>query len=156
MIRCILRFAQDCLDLLLAHQEELFSHLRQRWSDLFEARYEVLLYDLTSTYFECDVPDDANDPRRFGYRRDRRGDCVRVVVALVVTLEGLPLAYAMWPGNTADKTTLRAMLETIPRRYGQAERIGVIDRGFPRQRCWRSCGRANRACSTWWARRRGG
>jgi hypothetical protein len=117
--------------LLLAHKEELFAHLRQRWSDLFGARYEVLLYDLTSTYFECDVPDDESDPRRFGYSRDRRGDCVQVVVALVVTPEGLPLAYEMLPGNTADKTTLRTMLETIQRRYGKAERIWVMDRGIP-------------------------
>jgi hypothetical protein len=120
-----------CLDLLLAHKEELFSHLRQRWSDLFGARYEVLLYDLTSTYFECDAPADENDPRRFGYSRDRRGDCVQVVVALVVTPEGLPLAYEMLPGNTADKTTLRAMLERIQQRHGKAERIWVMDRGIP-------------------------
>jgi hypothetical protein len=120
-----------CLDLLLAHKEGLFAHLRQRWSDLFGARYEVLLYDLTSTYFECDVPEVASDPRRFGYSRDRRGDCVQVVVALVVTPEGLPLAYEMLPGNTADKTTLRAMLVLIQQRYGKAERIWVMDRGIP-------------------------
>ena len=120
-----------CLDLLVAHKEELFAHLRQRWSDLFGARYEVLLYDLTSTYFECDAPGDENDPRRFGYSRDRRGDCVQVVVALVVTPEGLPLAYEMMPGNTADKTTLRAMVELIGQRYGKAERIWVMDRGIP-------------------------
>jgi transposase len=120
-----------CHDLLLAHKEELFGHLRQRWSDLFGARYEVLLYDLTSTYFECDVPESENDPRRFGYSRDRRGDCVQVVVALVVTPEGLPLAYEMLPGNTADKTTLRGMLATIRRRFGAAERIWVMDRGIP-------------------------
>ncbi len=120
-----------CLDLILPHKEELFGHLRQRWSDLFGARYEVLLYDLTSTYFECDVPPDASDPRRFGYSRDKRGDCVQVVVALVVTPEGLPLAYEMFPGNTADKTTLRGMLATIRRRYGAAERIWVMDRGIP-------------------------
>jgi len=120
-----------CLDLLLPHKEQLFSHLRQRWSDLFGARYEILLYDLTSTYFECDVPQDATDPRRFGYSRDKRGDCVQVVVALVVTPEGLPLAYEMFPGNTADKTTLHGMLETIRRRYGTAERIWVMDRGIP-------------------------
>lgn len=83
-----------CHDLLLAHKEELFGHLRQRWSDLFGARYEVLLYDLTSTYFECDVPADESDPRRFGYSHEGSGDCVQVVVALVVTPEGLPLAYA--------------------------------------------------------------
>lgn len=130
------RAAQDdtlyrCHDLLLPLKEELFGHLRQRWSDLFGARYEVVLYDLTSTYFECAVPADEADPRRFGYSRDKRGDCVQVVLALVVTPEGLPLAYEMFPGNTADKTTLRGMLATIRRRYGAAERIWVMDRGIP-------------------------
>lgn len=120
-----------CLDLLLEHKEALFAHLRQRWSDMFGARYEILLYDLTSTYFECDVPKDESDPRRFGYSRDRRSDCVQVVIALVVTPEGLPLAYEMLPGNTADKTTLLAMLELVQKRHGQAERIWVMDRGVP-------------------------
>ena len=120
-----------CLDLLLPQKEELFQHLKKRWSDLFGARFEVLLYDLTSTYFECDVPSEESDPRRFGYNRYRRGDCVQVVVALVVTPEGLPLAYEMFPGNTADKTTLRGMIETIRSRYGSAERIWVMDRGIP-------------------------
>src|SRR5690606_8896474 len=119
------------LDLLLEHKEALFAHLRQRWSDLFSARYEILLYDLTSTYFECDVPEGETDPRRFGYSRDRRSDCVQVVIALVVTPEGLPLAYEMLPGNTSDKTTLREMLATIRRRFGAAERIWVMDRGIP-------------------------
>ncbi len=130
------RSAQDdtlyrCHDLLLAHKEALFAHLRERWSDLFGARYEVLLYDLTSTYFECDAPDDPDDPRRFGYSRDRRSDCVQVIIALVVTPEGLPLAYEMMPGNTADKTTLRDMLALVQKRHGQAERIWVMDRGIP-------------------------
>jgi hypothetical protein len=120
-----------CLDRLLAHKEELFGHLQQQWRDLFGARYEVLLYDLTSTYFECAVPQAEQDPRRFGHSRDRRRDCVQVIVALVVTPEGLPLAYEMLPGNTADKTTLRAMLELIQRRYGPAARIWVMDRGIP-------------------------
>ena len=120
-----------CHDLLLPLKEELFAHLHRRWSDLFGARYEVLLYDLTSTYFECEVPTDEDDPRRFGYSRDKRSDCVQVVVALVVTPEGLPLAYEMFPGNTADKTTLRGMLATIRRRYGEAERIWIMDRGIP-------------------------
>ncbi len=130
------RAAQDdtlyrCHDHVLPLKEELFGHLRQRWSDLFGAKFDVLLYDLTSTYFECDVPEDENDPRRFGYSRDKRGDCVQVVVALVVTPEGLPLAYEMLPGNTADKTTLRAMLAKIRARFGAAERIWVMDRGVP-------------------------
>jgi transposase len=119
------------LDGLLEHKDALFAHLRRRWSDLFGAKFEVLLYDLTSTYFECDVPENETDPRRFGYSRDRRSDCVQVIVALVVTPEGLPLAYEMFPGNTADKTTLRDMLQLIQKRYGSAERIWVMDRGIP-------------------------
>jgi transposase len=119
------------LDGLLAHKDALFAHLRQRWSDLFGAKFDVLLYDLTSTYFECAVRDDETDPRRFGYSRDKRSDCVQVIVALVVTPEGLPLAYEMFPGNTADKTTLRDMLKLIQQRYGTAERIWVMDRGIP-------------------------
>jgi hypothetical protein len=119
------------LDGLLEHKKALFTHLRGRWCDLFGAKFEVLLYDLTSTYFECDVPEDQADPRRFGYSRDRRGDCVQVIVALVVTPEGLPLAYEMLPGNTADKTTLRQRLQLIEQRYGGAERIWVMDRGIP-------------------------
>ena len=120
-----------CHDLVLGFKEELFGHLRQRWNDLFEAKFDVLLYDLTSTYFECDVPEDENDPRRFGYSRDKRSDCVQVVVAVVVTPEGLPLAYEMFPGNTADKTTLRGMLAKIHERFGSAQRIWVMDRGIP-------------------------
>ena len=119
------------LDLLLAEKEALFSHLHGRWRDLFGAKYEILLYDLTSTYFECNEPAGDDDPRRFGYSRDKRGDCVQVVVALVVTPEGLPLAYEMMPGNTVDNQTLREMLQTITRRYGQANRIWVMDRGIP-------------------------
>lgn len=130
------RLAQDDtlyrgLDGLLEQKDALFAHLRQRWSDLFGAKFDVLLYDLTSTYFECDVPEDEKDPRRFGYSRDKRSDCVQVIVALVVTPEGLPLAYEMFPGNTADKTTLRDMLALIQKRHGQAERIWVMDRGIP-------------------------
>ena len=119
------------LDLLLAQKEALFGHLRERWRDLFAARYEILLYDLTSTYFECDPPESESDPRRFGYSRDRRSDCVQVVLALVVTPEGLPLAYEMMSGNTADKTTLLGMLELVQKRHGQAQRIWVMDRGIP-------------------------
>ena len=130
------RAAQDdtlyrTLDRVLEHKEALFVHLRQRWSDLFGATFDVLLYDLTSTYFECDAPEEETDPRRFGYSRDRRPDCVQVLVALVVTPEGLPLAYEMLPGNTADKTTLRGTLQLIQRRYGTARRIWVMDRGIP-------------------------
>ena len=120
-----------CLDKLVAHKAALFTFLTQRWQDLFGASYDLLLYDLTSTYFESDPPDDEGDPRRFGYSRDHRPDCVQVVLALVVTPEGFPLAYEMLPGNTADSTTLPAFLAQIEARYGQARRIWLMDRGIP-------------------------
>jgi len=120
-----------CLDKLLEHRTALFKHLRQRWEDLFGVKFEVLLYDLTSTYFES-IPDFAEgDKRRFGYSRDKRPDCVQVILALVVTPEGFPLAYEVLPGNTADKTTLQGTLKQIEQLYGKAERIWVMDRGIP-------------------------
>jgi len=120
-----------CLDKLLPHKEALFSHLRARWQDLFAAKFDVLLYDLTSTYFESPPPDDDADKRRHGYSRDKRGDCVQVVIALIVTPARFPLAYEVLPGNTSDKTTLRDMLRKIEARYGKANRIWVMDRGIP-------------------------
>lgn len=120
-----------CHELLLAHKRALFSHLTQRWKDLFNAKFEVLLYDLTSTYFESDPPLDEADKRRYGYSRDKRPDCVQVVIALIVTPEGFPLAYEVLPGNTSDKTTLANFLKKIEEQYGQAERIWVMDRGIP-------------------------
>src|SRR5512137_73146 len=118
-----------CLDRLLEHKRGLFSFLTARWRDLFEARYEVLLYDLTSTYFECDPPEHGK--RRHGYSRDKRPDCVQVVIALVITPEGFPLAYEVMTGNTSDKTTLKAFLEQIENQYGKANRVWVMDRGIP-------------------------
>jgi transposase len=120
-----------CLDKLVEHKVALFDHLRRRWQDLFGARFEVLLYDLTSTYFEAAPPDDEEDKRRYGYSRDKRGDCVQVVIALIVTPEGFPLAYEVLPGNTADCTTLRDALRKIEAQYGKAQRIWVMDRGIP-------------------------
>ena len=120
-----------CHDRLLAHKEALFSHLVGRWRDLFNVSFAVLLYDLTSTYFESDPPLDEEDKRRFGYSRDHRFDCVQIVIALIVTPEGLPLAYEVLPGNTADSTTLRSFLAKIERQYGKAERIWCMDRGIP-------------------------
>ena len=93
--------------------------------------FDVLLYDLTSTYFECDPPPADDAKRRFGHSRDRRSDCVQVVIALVVTPEGLPLAYEVLAGNTADNTTLRDFLARIERQYGRARRIWAMDRGIP-------------------------
>lgn len=121
----------ECHDKLVAHKAALFDHLTARWRDLFDAQFEVLLYDLTSTYFESDPPVDPADPRRFGYSRDKRSDCVQVVIALIVTPEGFPLAYEMLPGNTTDKTTLQDFLAKIEKQYGRAERIWVMDRGIP-------------------------
>src|ERR1700752_2707075 len=120
-----------CLDKLLPHKTALFSHLRARWQDLFAATFDVLLYDLTSTYFESPPPTDDADKRRHGYSRDKRSDCVQVVIALVVTPDGFPLAYEVLPGNTSDKTTLRAFLAKIEAQYGKAHRIWVMDRGVP-------------------------
>jgi transposase len=120
-----------CLDKLLAHRADLFTHLRQRWQDLFGTKFEVLLYDLTSTYFEAEPNFPEGDKRRFGYSRDKRPDCVQVVIGLVVTPEGFPLAYEVMTGNTADKTTLRAFLQKIEGLYGKAERVWVMDRGIP-------------------------
>ena len=121
-----------CHDRLLQHKADLFSHLMARWRDLFNANFDVLLYDLTSTYFEINASDVAEgDKRRHGYSRDKRPDCPQVVIALVVTTEGLPLAYEVLPGNTADCTTLRMFLARIERQYGRARRVWVMDRGIP-------------------------
>jgi transposase len=120
-----------CHDKLLEHKTAVFDHLVGRWRDLFNVEFDVLLYDLTSTYFESNPPFDEQDKRRYGYSRDKRPDCVQVVIALVVTPEGLPLAYEVLPGNTADKTTLREFLARIERQYGKARRVWVMDRGIP-------------------------
>lgn len=120
-----------CHDRLLAHKRAVFDHLVGRWRDLFNVAFDVLLYDLTSTYFEANPPFDEEDKRRFGYSRDKRSDCVQVVIALVVTPEGLPLAYEVLAGNTADKTTLGGFLERIEHQYGKARRVWVMDRGIP-------------------------
>jgi transposase len=121
----------DCHDLLLEHKTALFDHLVGRWRDLFNVRFDVLLYDLTSTYFEIDPPLSDEDKRQFGYSRDHRSDCVQVVIALIITPEGFPLAYEVLAGNTADNTTLRDFLARIERQYGKARRIWLCDRGIP-------------------------
>jgi hypothetical protein len=113
-----------CVDRLLMHEADLFSFLQQRWKSLFGVDFEVLLYDLTSTYFECDPPEAGK--RRFGYSRDKRSDCVQVGIAFVVTPDGLPLAYEVMAGNTADKTPLRDFIARIEARYGEARRIWVM------------------------------
>ena len=120
-----------CLDKALPHKDALFRFLRARWADLFSASFDVLLYDLTSTCFESDPPFPEGDKRRFGYSRDHRPDCVQVVVALVVTPEGFPVAYEVMAGNTADCSTLRAFLDKVEGLYGKARRVWLMDRGIP-------------------------
>ncbi len=121
-----------CLDRVLAHKKELFLFLKDRWRNLFNARFNVLLYDLTSTYFEGEC--EQNPKARRGYSRDGRPDCLQVVIALVVTPDGFPLAYEVMNGNTADKTTLSGFLEKIESTYGRAERMWVMDRGIPTEK----------------------
>ena len=118
-----------CLDKLLEYKEDLFSFLRERWQNLFNVTYDVLLYDLTSTYFECDPPGEGI--RKFGYSRDKRSDCVQVVIALIVTSEGFPLAYEVMPGNTKDSNTLESFLKKIEDQYGKSNRTWLMDRGIP-------------------------
>jgi transposase len=118
-----------CLDRVLEHKQELFVWLRQKWADLFQAEFEVLLYDLTSTYFEGAM--DQNPKAKYGHSRDKRTDCLQVVIALVITTDGFPLAYEVMDGNTSDRATLRGFLDKIEKTYGKAKRMWVMDRGIP-------------------------
>ena len=118
-----------CLDRILEHKPALFQHLRERWQDLFQAQFEVLLYDLTSTYIEGEG--EQIPQAKYGYSRDQRFDCKQLVIALVITPEGLPLAYEVMDGNTSDRTTLRCFLDKIETIYGRARRVWVMDRGIP-------------------------
>ena len=118
-----------CLDRVLEHKQELFVWLKQKWAELFAADFEVLLYDLTSTYFEGEMKE--NPKARRGYSRDSRPDCLQVVIALVVTPDGFPLAYEVLDGNTSEHKTLRPFLDHIQKTYGKARRVWVMDRGIP-------------------------
>jgi hypothetical protein len=118
-----------CLDRILKHKAALFEHLRQRWQELFQARFDVLLYDLTSTYIEGEGEEIPK--AQHGYSRDHRFDCRQVVIALVVTPEGFPLAYEVMEGNTSDRTTLQGFLAKIEAQYGRARRVWLMDRGIP-------------------------
>jgi transposase len=118
-----------CLDRLVEHKDALNRHLVERWRTLFDAKFDILLYDLTSTYFEG--LGEENPKAKHGYSRDGRPDCRQVVIALIVTPDGLPLAYEVMPGNTSDRTTLKGFLARIESLYGKADRIWVMDRGIP-------------------------
>src|SRR5215216_4959625 len=116
------------LDRLLPHKEALEAHLKERVGALFELDYELLLYDVTSTYFEGQAA--GNALARRGYSRDHRPDCKQVCIGLVVTREGIPLGYEVFAGNRTDVTTVEEIVTTIERRYGQARRVWVMDRGM--------------------------
>jgi transposase len=116
------------LDRMVEHKPALERHLAQRWRDLFGASFDVLLYDLTSTYFEGQAEGVEKAAR--GYSRDHRPDCPQVVIALVVTPEGFPLSYEIFEGNRSDVTTLEAMLEQVEAKHGRARRIWIFDRGI--------------------------
>jgi len=118
-----------CLDRLLVHNQELFGHLKQRWQTLFGAQFELLLYDLTSTYVEGAA--ELNPKAKRGYSRDGRPDCLQVIIGLVITTEGFPIAYEVMEGNTADSTTLPGFLDRIEQQYGRAQRVWIMDRGIP-------------------------
>lgn len=118
-----------CLDRALPHKDELCVFLKGRWKDLFNVEFEVLLYDLTSTYIEGEG-EQMSEAKR-GYSRDHRPDCLQLVVALIITPEGFPISYEVLAGNTQDRMTLRGFLSKIESLYGKARRIWVMDRGIP-------------------------
>jgi hypothetical protein len=120
-----------CLDRVLPHKQELFVYLKQRWQDLFDEQFDLLLYDLTSTYVEGEAEEIPK--AKHGYSRDGRFDCKQVVIALVVTPRGFPLAYEVMEGNTSDRTTLHDFLEKIESLYGKARRVWMMDRGIPKE-----------------------
>jgi transposase len=117
-----------CLDQILPHKTKLERHLKQRYGELFEAEFDVLLYDLTSTYVEGAA--EKNPMMRRGYSRDHRPDCEQMVIALIVNQDGFPFSYETFDGNRADVSTMEAVLRMVERKYGQARRIWVMDRGI--------------------------
>ena len=125
----------SCLDRLVAHKDGMFEFLRDRWAGLFASDCRVILYDLTSTYFEVDgTKAEKSDLLRHGYSRDRRGDCLQVVIALVLTPDGLPLAYEVMPGNTSDKGTQMQFVDSLVKKYGHGGKLDslwLMDRGVP-------------------------
>ncbi len=116
------------LDSLLPHKAEMEKHLKERLGELFGLEYDLLLYDVTSTYFEGECA--SNNQARRGYSRDHRPDCKQVCIALVVSREGMPLGYEVFDGNRADVTTVEDIVEKIEAQYGGAGRIWVMDRGM--------------------------
>jgi transposase len=118
----------EALDRLLPHKPALEQHLKERLGNLFDLKYELLLYDVTSTYFEGQCR--ANPQARRGYSRDSRPDCLQVCIGLVVTEEGIPLGYEVFAGNTHDSKTIPEIVAAMEAKYGQAQRVWVLDRGM--------------------------
>ena len=116
------------LDKLLPHKESLEKQLKDRFGELFDIQYDLLLYDVTSTYFEGEAS--SNPQAKRGYSRDKRPDCKQVCIALVVTKEGIPLGYEVFDGNRNDSTTVEEIVKKMEQRYGAADRIWVMDRGM--------------------------
>jgi len=116
------------LDALLPHKEAIEAHLKSRLGDLFDLKYELLLYDITSTYFEGECK--GNPLARRGYSRDSRPDCLQVCIGLVVTEDGIPLGYEVYAGNTNDSTTIETIVNAMEAKYGRASRVWVMDRGM--------------------------
>jgi transposase len=117
-----------CLDHLIPHKTKLERHLRQRYGELFAVTFDVLLYDLTSSYVEGEA--EKNPMMRRGYSRDHRGDCKQVVIALIVNEDGFPLSYETFDGNRSDVTTLETVIRMVERKYGKARRVWIFDRGI--------------------------
>ncbi len=141
-----------CLDRLLEHKQDLFVWLKQKWADLFQADFEVLLYDLTSTYFEGAMEENRKAKR--GYSRDGRPDCLQVVIALVVTHDGFPLAYEVMDGNTSDRTTLRGFLTRSKPPMAKPNAYGSWIGESRQRRFWQRCATRSGQCPTWWERRK--
>lgn len=136
-----------CLDRILPHKTKLEEHLKDRYGSLFGAEFDVLLYDLTSTYVEGAAED--NPMMRRGYSRDHRPDCEQMVIALIVNSEGFPFSYETFDGNRADVSTMETILRMVERKYGKARRIWIFDRGIVSKRIWRRS--ASAVDNIWWA-----
>ena len=136
-----------CLDRVLEHKQELFLWLRQKWADLFHADFEVLLDDLISTYFEAAM--EPNPKAKYGHSRDQRTYCLPVLIALVITTDGFPLAYEVMDGNTSDRATLRGFLDKTEKIYGKGNRMWVMDRGIPSEETLREMRESAAKSSIW-------
>ena len=142
------------LDRLLPHKRDLEVHLKKRLGELFDLDYDLLLYDVTSTYFEGEAK--GNKLAQHGYSRDRRSDCKQVCIGLVVTREGFPVGYEVFAGNRTDVTTVEDVVEEMESRFGKAKRVWVMDRGMVSdQTVWQHARQAHQGCGSPAARTHG-